>query len=51
MFRALMLSLFPALILLAFRTLCTLRPAPVPKYLARGHECRWGGSDWKVPGP
>lgn len=28
-------ALLPALVLLAFRTLCTLRPAPVPKYLEK----------------
>jgi hypothetical protein len=43
MFRALMLSLIPALVMLAFRTLCTSKPAPAPKYLekkSRRHECR-----------
>jgi hypothetical protein len=30
-----LLSLLPVLIILAFRTLCTLRPAPVPAYLER----------------
>jgi hypothetical protein len=29
------LSLLPVLVLLAFRTLCTLRPAPVPTYLEK----------------
>jgi hypothetical protein len=29
------LSLLPVLVLLAFRTLCTVRPAPVPAYLER----------------
>jgi hypothetical protein len=35
MLSGLFLSLMPALVILAFRTLCTLRPAPVPKYLER----------------
>jgi hypothetical protein len=35
MFRALMLSLIPALVILAFRTLCTSKPAPTPKYLEK----------------
>jgi hypothetical protein len=29
------LSLMPVLVILAFRALCTLRPAPVPTYLER----------------
>jgi hypothetical protein len=29
----LMLALMPVLVLLAFRGVCTLRPAPVPTYL------------------
>jgi hypothetical protein len=44
MFRALFLSAVPALVILAFRTLCTSRPAPTPDYLVekkpapcRGH--------------
>jgi hypothetical protein len=32
MLPALFLSLMPVLVILAFRTLCTLRPAPVPTY-------------------
>lgn len=28
-----MLALMPILVILAFRTLCTLRPPPVPTYL------------------
>lgn len=35
MFRALILSVLPALLILAFRTLCTLKPAPAPKYLEK----------------
>ena len=29
----LLLALMPVLVILAFRTLCTLNPAPVPVYL------------------
>jgi hypothetical protein len=35
MLSGLLLSLMPVLVILAFRTLCTLRPAPVPTYLEK----------------
>jgi hypothetical protein len=41
---ALLLSLMPVLVILAFRTLCTLRPAPVPRYLER--RCAQTLEEW-----
>lgn len=32
-----LLALMPVLVILAFRTLCTLKPAPVPTYLEKKH--------------
>lgn len=33
-------ALIPALLILAFRSLCSLAPAPVPTYLKERHDCR-----------
>lgn len=35
LFATLVPALLPVLVILAFRTLCTLGPAPVPTYLER----------------
>lgn len=45
MLRTLMLPLLPAVVLLAFRTLCTLKPAPVPTYLEEKGRCGCPGHD------
>jgi hypothetical protein len=41
MLPALLLSLTPVLVILAFRTLCTWRPAPVPTYLVTRKNGGW----------
>lgn len=48
---SILLSLLPALVILAFRTLCTVLPAPVPTYIKKPtpDPVPWAPEPWELP--